>query len=144
MQVLVSDLTLPGGWCSFCFYLVGRSSCCSCNLCWSCRILLTLFVVGCLWQGFFTSKLYLGDVLFPCYNEFWGGGTYVGVPLMYSEVLCLCDGELNVFYPAEMMNRFVLCWFNFTRWMMAYDFYAWLALGASESLQIYFCCIARL
>ena len=26
---------------------------------------------------------------------------------MYSEVLCLCDGELDVFYPVEMMNHFV-------------------------------------
>ena len=26
---------------------------------------------------------------------------------MYSEVLWLCDGELDVFYPAEMMNHFV-------------------------------------
>ena len=34
---------------------------------------------------------------------------------MYSEVVCLCDGELNVFYPAAMMNHFVLCWFDFTR-----------------------------
>ena len=34
---------------------------------------------------------------------------------MYSEVLCLCDGELNVCCPAEMMKHFVLCWFGFTR-----------------------------
>ena len=34
---------------------------------------------------------------------------------MYSEVLCLCDGELNACCPAEMMNHFVLCWFGFTR-----------------------------
>ena len=33
---------------------------------------------------------------------------------MYSEVVCLCDGELDVLYPAEMMNHFVLCWFDFT------------------------------
>ena len=53
-------------------------------------------------------------VLCPCYDEFWGGGTCGGFPLMYSEVLCLCDGELDVCCPAEMMNHFVLCWFCFT------------------------------
>ena len=46
-----------------------------------------------------------------------------GVPLMYSEVLCLCDGELDVFYPAEMMNHFVCVVFDFTRWTIAGDFY---------------------
>ena len=33
---------------------------------------------------------------------------------MHSEVVCLCDGNLDVFYPAEMMNHFVLCCFDFT------------------------------
>ena len=42
---------------------------------------------------------------------------------MYSEVLCLCDGELDVFYPAEMMNHFV-CVFDFTHWTIVGDFYA--------------------
>ena len=43
---------------------------------------------------------------------------------MYSEVLCLCDGELDVFYSAEMMNHFVCVVFDFTRWMIAGDFNA--------------------
>ena len=125
MQVLVSEVVLPGGWCSFCFYLVGRSSRCSCYLCWSCHILLTLLVVGCLWQGSFTAKLYLGGgcpvSLLRRVLRWW----YLwGVPLMYSEVLCLCDGELDVFYPAKMMNHFVCVVFDFTRWTIAGDFYA--------------------
>ena len=33
---------------------------------------------------------------------------------MFSGVLCLCDGELDVFYPAEMMNHFALFNFDFT------------------------------
>ena len=43
---------------------------------------------------------------------------------MYIEVLYLCDGELNVFYPAEMMNHFVLCCFDFICWTIASNFYA--------------------
>ena len=35
----------------------------------------------------------------------------VGVPLMYSEVVHLCDGELDVLYPAEMMNHFAFASF---------------------------------
>ena len=42
---------------------------------------------------------------------------------MYSEVFCLCDGELDVFHPAEMMNHFVCVVFDFTHWMIAGDFY---------------------
>ena len=34
---------------------------------------------------------------------------------MHSEVVCLCDGKLNIFNPGEMMNHFVLCCFDFTR-----------------------------
>ena len=47
-----------------------------------------------------------------------------GVSLMYSEVLCLCDDELDVFYLAEMMNHFVCVVFDFTRWTIMGDFYA--------------------
>ena len=65
-QVLVWDVVLPGGWCTFCFYLVGHSSHCSCYLWWRCFIPLTLLVVGCLWQGFFTAKLYLGQRRVSC------------------------------------------------------------------------------
>ena len=43
---------------------------------------------------------------------------------MYSEVLCLCDGEFDVFYPAEMMNHLVCVVFDFTHLMIASDFYA--------------------
>ena len=58
MQLLVSEVFLPGGWCSFCFYLVGRSSHCSCNLSWNYCILLMLLVVGC----FATRLLYCQTV----------------------------------------------------------------------------------
>ena len=47
-------------------------------------------------------------------------------------------------YPAEMMNHFVSCCFDFTRCAMAGDFYKQLVLGATESLQIYFHCITAL
>ena len=46
MQVLVSQLVLPGGWCSFCFYLVSCSSHCSCYLYWNCGSLFILAMVG--------------------------------------------------------------------------------------------------
>ena len=58
MQLLVCEVVLSGGWCSFCFYLVGHSSCCSCNLQRNCCILLTLLVVGC----FATRLLYCQTV----------------------------------------------------------------------------------
>ena len=48
MQVLVTDVVLPGGGVYFDLYLVSRSGRCSCYLCWNCCILLTLLVVGCL------------------------------------------------------------------------------------------------
>ena len=28
---------------------------------------------------------------------------------MNSGVGCLCDGKLDILYPAEMMNHFILC-----------------------------------
>ena len=42
---------------------------------------------------------------------------------MYVGVHSLCDGELDVFYPAEMMNHFVCVVFDFTHWMIVADFY---------------------
>ena len=116
-----------GGWCSFCFYLVSCSSCCSCYLYWNCH---SLFVVAMV--GLFCNHNYL---LLTCHLVYLGGCCisllqwvlkwwYLWrVPLVYSEVICLCDGKLDVLYPAEMMNQFALCWFDFTRWMIAGGFY---------------------
>ena len=122
-QVLVWDVVLPGGWCTFCFYLVGRSSHCSCYLWWSCFILLTLLVVGCLWQGSFTAKLYLGGegVLCPCYDEFWGGGTCGGFPWCIVKYFACVMVNSMFFYPAGMMNHFVCAVF----WFYSLDDSGW-------------------
>ena len=52
--------------------------------------------------GWFSDKVSLllnytfGGVLYPCYDEFCGGGTCGGGFLMYSEAVFLCDGKLDV------------------------------------------------
>ena len=103
MQVLVSDAILPGGWCSFCFYQVGRSSHCSCNLCWSCRILLTLLVVGCL----VTRFLY-------CQTVPGGGGVSCVLVTTSFEVVVPGGGSLDVQWstlPVWWWTRcLVPCW----------------------------------
>ena len=43
---------------------------------------------------------------------------------MHNEVVGLCDGKPDVFYPVEMMNHFVCVVFDFNCWMIVGDFYA--------------------
>ena len=130
-------VVLPVGWCSFLFYLVSRSRHCSCYLCWNCCILLLLLVLG----GF-SDKVSLlldytlGGVLYPCYDEFCGGGTCGGLFWCTVKWFSCVMVNLMFLYPAEMMNLLVTCWLDFTRWAMAGEFYSLLALGATESLQI--------
>ena len=85
MQVLVSEVVLPRGWCSFCFYLVGHSSHCSCNLCWNYCILLTLLVVGC----FATRLLY-------CQTVPGGEGVFCVLVTTSFEVVVPVEDSLDV------------------------------------------------
>ena len=78
--------------------------------------------------GLFCDQNYL---LLNCHIMYLGGMPYflvmmsfevevpVGVPLVHSGVICLCDGKLNVLYfvvtRCEMMNHFnYLCYFSLT------------------------------
>ena len=60
--------------------------------------------------GWFSDKVSLllnytlwGVILYPCYDEFCGGGTCGGGggSLMCSEVVFLCDGKLDVSLPCR-------------------------------------------
>ena len=109
MQVHVSEVVLPGGWCSFCFYLVSHSSCCSCYLCWNCCSLFIVARVGLFFFLFFfitritccwtVISCTWGGAVFLCYNKFWRV-VPVGSSLVCSGVICLCNGKLDVLYFA--------------------------------------------
>ena len=140
----VSNVVLPGGWCKFSFYLVGHSSRCNCYLCWDHHILVTACV------GWFCDEVSLSPTV--------PGGVCCVLVMASFEVVVPGGGFLDVqwsglpvwwwtwcfLYPAVMMNHLVTCCFDFTRWVMVGNFYAWLALGATEFLQIYFYCTTGL
>ena len=111
MQVLVSEVVLPGGWCSFCFYLVSHSSHCSCYLYWNCCSLFILPMVGLFCdQNFLLPNcfiLYLGGCHVSLLRQVLRWWYLWVVPLLHSGVICLCDGKLNILYPAEMINHFI-------------------------------------
>ena len=104
MQVLVSEVVLPGGWCSFCFYLLSLSSCCGCYLCWNCHSLFIVPNVGLFCdQKCLIAKLFYhvprGVLCFLVTTSF-EVVVPVGAPLVHSGVGCLCDGKLDVLYFA--------------------------------------------
>ena len=65
------------------------------------------------WQGFFTAKLYLGGgVLYPCYNEFWGGGTCGGFPWCTVQwFTCVMETRCSLPCWDDEPFYFVLVWF---------------------------------
>ena len=128
MQVLVSQVVLPGGWCSFCFYLVGHSSHCSCYLYWNCRSLFILSPVGLFCdQNFLLPNcfiMYLGGCRVFLLRRvlrwlYLRGGSldtqWSGLPIWWETRYPLpCRGDEPFYF---------LCCFELTRWVMTGNFF---------------------